>query len=206
MLLEILTESDNFFLEWTPTEQSLIAGDILIDEERLASIISFLEKVELIQREGSRVSCENLTARMSPLIARRERDRDRKAPELPEIKKDAPTVKKAPPRELMTTEDFESFWNAYPANGRHEKKQTHEYFAKLERSLLPAILAGLEAHKKTDQWARGYIKYPQRFLKHELWKDDVIPSTSSPLKNDNSRNPAPRNGRVSTAGYADAQV
>jgi hypothetical protein len=37
-------------------------------------------------------------------------------------------------------------------------------------------LAALEAQKQSDQWRRGYIPDPERWLKHRRWTDEIPPA------------------------------
>ena len=60
---------------------------------------------------------------------------------------------KTPKKELMSEEDFESFWKEYPI--KEEKKKAKEKFLKLEKSLLPKILESIEENKtKNDKWLK----------------------------------------------------
>lgn len=76
MLLETLTEADNFQLELRKElDWKILAGDFGIDSERLKDIFKLMEELELIKIKDCLVVCESLNKRLEPVLEKRERDR-----------------------------------------------------------------------------------------------------------------------------------
>jgi len=76
MLLETLTEADNFQLELRKElDWKILAGDFGIDSERLKEIFKLMEELELIKIKDCLVVCESLNERLEPVLEKRERDR-----------------------------------------------------------------------------------------------------------------------------------
>lgn len=66
---------------------------------------------------------------------------------------DLPALPKKPKIELMSEEDFETFWKEYPI--KEDKKKAKEKFVKLQKSLLPKILQSItENRNKNDKWLK----------------------------------------------------
>jgi len=71
---------------------------------------------------------------------------------------------------------FNQFWEAYP--NKKGKVVARKAFEKLntDKSLLQAILKGIERYKKTRQWMKDngdYIPNPSTFLNQRRWEDEV---------------------------------
>jgi hypothetical protein len=67
---------------------------------------------------------------------------------------------------------FDMFWKAYPKKiGKGDALKA--WGKSVTPTDIPAVLAGLEAHKNSDQWQRGYILNPATFLNGERWKDEI---------------------------------
>ena len=69
------------------------------------------------------------------------------------------------------TEDFESFWSAYPrktakAEARKAWRQTEAIRPDLQR-----LLTAIADQCKTDQWQRHIIPHPATWLRGERWED-----------------------------------
>jgi len=84
--------------------------------------------------------------------------------------------KKTSSRPPDYTEDFLSFWKAYPR--KNGKRKAFESWLAITPNieLLTAILEAVEAHKKTDQWKRdngSYIPYPATWLNQARWEDEI---------------------------------
>ena len=77
MLLESLTKSKGIKLEWDELNIELIAGDFDIEPGELVLIISYFEKLKMIEIEDEILSCQKLTDRLKPLFDKRENDRNR---------------------------------------------------------------------------------------------------------------------------------
>lgn len=74
-------------------------------------------------------------------------------------------------------EKFKLFWEAYPKHRRKDKAKAERAFKDLnpDDELFAAIMAGLEAAKKSQDWQKDggrYVCYPERFLKNQKWLDE----------------------------------
>lgn len=77
MLLETLTEADNFQLELRKElDWKILAGDFGIDSERLKDIFKLMEELELIKIKDCLVICESLNERLEPVLEKREKSRE----------------------------------------------------------------------------------------------------------------------------------
>lgn len=77
MLLETLTEADNFQLELRKElDWKILAGDFGIDSERLKDIFKLMEELELIKIKDCLVVCESLNERLEPVLEKREKSRE----------------------------------------------------------------------------------------------------------------------------------
>lgn len=73
MMLEILTNCENFQANWDEIAQEIYAGDIGISTEEMQSIVSFCDRIGLFSTEiPHKIECKNLSARMRPLTEKRE--------------------------------------------------------------------------------------------------------------------------------------
>lgn len=82
-----------------------------------------------------------------------------------------------------TTEDsraaedrFNAFWSSYPRKTAKQRALAVWKRKKCWNGEFDAILAGLTAHKESDQWQRDdgrYIPHPATFLEQERWRDEI---------------------------------
>jgi len=77
MLLEVLTESDNFECKFDELSKELIAADFGIDSGQLEEIVWYCVILKLLVIEDGKIYCENHKSRFRPLIEKRIRDRQR---------------------------------------------------------------------------------------------------------------------------------
>lgn len=75
MLLETLTDADNFEIEYNEMEIELMSGDFGIDSDRLQNIIDSFRRLKLISIESEVIRCPKLVVRMQGLLDDRERKR-----------------------------------------------------------------------------------------------------------------------------------
>lgn len=75
-------------------------------------------------------------------------------------------------------DQFDQFWAAYPR--KEGKKKAWEKWQKLDPDpvLFAAILSGLDAHIRSEQWRRGVIPHPTTWLNGERWEDELTPAAS----------------------------
>lgn len=80
-ILEVLTGSDYFSMEWNKLQQMCYSGDFRIDEQRLVTIINDCVEINLLQLGDGILRCDNLSKRMTGLIEKRENRRTDTAPD-----------------------------------------------------------------------------------------------------------------------------
>lgn len=71
---------------------------------------------------------------------------------------------------------FNAFWSAYPRKTAKQRALAVWKRKKCWNGEFDAILAGLTAHKESDQWQRDdgrYIPHPATFLEQERWRDEI---------------------------------
>lgn len=80
-LLESLTDTDFFELDFNPINVELLAADYDVSPEELTDIVEYCCRISLLQRneDGTRLYSEAHKRRFSGLLAKRERDRERLA-------------------------------------------------------------------------------------------------------------------------------
>ncbi len=69
---------------------------------------------------------------------------------------------------------FDLFWKAYPK--KKAKPKAIRAWGKIKPSEVPAILASIEAHKRTDQWMKDgkqFVPHPATFLNERRWEDEM---------------------------------
>ena len=91
MLLEVLTDSDNFTYKYDDLSNELLAADFGVEAETLKELIYYAVILQLIEIEDGFITCQNLNSRFKALIDKRERDRQR-----------IQTTKKTQPTEIIT--------------------------------------------------------------------------------------------------------
>lgn len=71
---------------------------------------------------------------------------------------------------------FELFWDAYDRKVNRKLAVDQWRRLKPDDALVAAMLAAIEAQKRGEQWQRGIIKHPHRWLRDRNWTDEVIPA------------------------------
>lgn len=90
------------------------------------------------------------------------------------IRKMTATLHLLPPPAPTATQEFEDFWKAYPR--RQDKGDARRAWYETHRIRPPMadLLAAIEAQKLTDQWARGFIPNPAKWLRNEAWANETL--------------------------------
>lgn len=78
MLLEHLTDCDNFIYKYDALNIELLAGDFDIDPDKLTEILDYFTTLKLIQKENGLIYCEKHIERFSGLISKRQRQTSNK--------------------------------------------------------------------------------------------------------------------------------
>lgn len=70
-------------------------------------------------------------------------------------------------------DDFDAFWVLYPK--RAGKAAAFAQWKKLSAEDRAATLKDIpERLAEDDKWQRGFVKDPERYLKHRQWEDEII--------------------------------
>lgn len=77
MLLEHIAWSDFFTAKWNDIEKEIIAGDFSVPVAELVDIVSFCDRLGLVQIDWEYMRCQSLTDRLSILVDKRDRERNR---------------------------------------------------------------------------------------------------------------------------------
>lgn len=218
MLLEVLTDAENFAIEGSAFHIEMLAGDFRIDSERLSLILEYCQNIWLLQKEWDMIFNNHLIERMDPLLNKRENMRQKhqekrvSTAKTPVSASDTPKPA-APPKpvkpkpETMSDEDFEQFWIQYPV--KEDKKKAKEKFMKLHRSLFQVIMDSVKLNKeKNMKWKEWFAKMPTTWINGECWNDELptlTPNRTANAKANTGWN-ASKQWRVSTQWSADLVV
>ena len=71
-LLEVLTSTDHFKLEWSELNIEIMSGDFDVTTEELGEIVDYFIKLKLVQKEGDFLLCKKHIENFSGLITKRE--------------------------------------------------------------------------------------------------------------------------------------
>lgn len=77
MLLEVLTESEQFNLKIGRVQTELLAGDFDCEPDLLSDLIEYAVAIELLERSGELIFSSGLKKRLQPVIEKREAARER---------------------------------------------------------------------------------------------------------------------------------
>jgi hypothetical protein len=77
MMLEILTDSDNFTIEWDSSNIELISADFGTTTQHTTKLVNYLLKLNLLQLDikTKNIRCDKLINRFTGLLSKRKRDR-----------------------------------------------------------------------------------------------------------------------------------
>ncbi len=82
-------------------------------------------------------------------------------------------VRKGKVREGNNILPFDKFWELYPK--KVGKQKTKDLWAKIELKDQQTIMSDIVARKHDAKWLGGFIKDPERYLKHRQWEDEITP-------------------------------
>lgn len=178
MFLEVLTDAEDFKIKFEEDEIELLAWDFNVEIARLESIVQYMIKLELLQCEDWFIYNNHLIERLDPLLKKREAMRQKYKEEKQPSEKQQPPPK-PPKKEVprMTLEQFEKFWEAYPA--KKDKKKAQEKFLKLDPAKFDIIIQAIEEQKKGRQRIEWFIPYPTTRMNGDRRNDqvDYLPTT-----------------------------
>lgn len=196
MLLETLTHSDGFELDWDELSIELIAPDFDLDFEQLNEMVEYFCKLKLVRIEKDVLVCDKLIERFESLLAKRNRQRKSKidgvsdddkqviASENPVSVSENPQskVNKTKLNESIITppppavepdpleEEFEKFWDYY--DKKVDRKKAWPKWKKLTKDQKDKIRKHLPLYLKS-QPDKQYRKNPLTYLNGECWNDEI---------------------------------
>lgn len=213
ILLEILTDADNFRVPNSDLQRTLMAWDIGIAEKTFDEILDLMTRLELVQQNDEWIWINHLLERMEPVLRKRRAMQDayhdrieepQKEPEVPA----APPAGEKPPKEPKPKREKKYLWEKEWAifHERYPKKEhmhkAKEKFYKIDASEWPAILDGLTKWEGSDKWVRGFKHNATTWINWHLWADKPDPYNWNPTtKNEPRKQPTTRK-----TGYSDTQV
>lgn len=183
-LLETLTDSDFFEIEWEEISIELLAADYDVSVERLTDIVDYCVKIGLLQQEGNRLYSAAHQKRFATLLANRARKRTTdsngdiiprqnpaETPQQPETAEQNGIVKDNKGKETKGTErypyqDIADLWNRICVSLPKISKLSDARRAKIKSRLqefgkpeawLPTVEALFEAIEASD-FLRGVNK------------------------------------------------
>jgi hypothetical protein len=77
MMLEVLTDSDNFLHEWNSLQIELLSGDFDVEPEQLSEVVDYMSNsLGLFYfMDKDKIGCKNLEIRLDPVLCKRKRQR-----------------------------------------------------------------------------------------------------------------------------------
>jgi len=84
------------------------------------------------------------------------------------------------PPPLPPVDEFDVFWRAYPR--RQDKGDARRAYWETRhiRPDITTLLQAINTQKRTDQWARGFVPNPARWLRGEQWDNEIEIETLDP--------------------------
>lgn len=67
---------------------------------------------------------------------------------------------------------FQSFWEIYPK--KVGRKKCEEMWKNIDVEVQKLILEDIPLRMEDEKWKGGFIKDPERYLKHEQWNDEIL--------------------------------
>lgn len=218
MLLEIMTDADNFRIENNDLQHTLIAWDIGLDEELYSDILDFMVTIGLIQRDIEWIWNDHLLERMQPVLNKRKVMQEKyqvrweKPPEIPKT----PPKPEKPKKETLSEEQWKEFIQLYNTWETIEGSiyKAKNIFLKLPstykntissemRDTWADIKAKIPLYKKSDKWMRGYKHNATTWINGHMWEGSPEPYNPNKGKAPNQQS----NGKASSKSwYSDHKV
>lgn len=218
MLLEIMTDADNFRLENNDLQNTLIAWDIGLDEDLYTDILEFMVTIGLMQRDPEWIWNDHLLERMQPVLNKRKvmQEKYQVRGEKPAETPPAPPKPAKAKKETLTEEQWKEFIQLY---NTWETIEGSIYKAKNIFLKLPStykntisnamcdtwedIKAKIPLYKKSDKWMRWYKHNATTWINGHMWEGTPEPYNHNKGKAPNQQN----NGKASSkSGYSDHKV
>lgn len=177
MILEVLTDAEDFKILFNESEIELLSGDFDVDSDKLEDVLNFFLKIWLLQISEWYILNNHLIERLSPLIAKRSLMRQKyESSKQPKKKEKKPvwtwTAADDKKPKKMTEEQFEQFWSAYPL--KQDKAKAKVKFLSLQQTLFDTIISWIENQKKSDKRKKWFIPIPTTFINGERRNDEVF--------------------------------
>jgi len=192
MLLEYLTDCDNFKFEYSEINIELIASDFDVDVKEFETIINYLLKLDLIQKVDSIISCSTLNKRFDPLVNKRDNNRKKydnnefRNPELQnnvvsESEKPQSKVKNSKVKKSIKEGEkkaFVIFYNEYPAYKNGIEKELTALLSHSDyKDALPLLIPALSAQIiNNDIQKNAGVFVPQwksmtKWISERMWEN-----------------------------------
>jgi hypothetical protein len=194
-MLECMTRSDGFMLEWDDIKKSIYAAKFGISVTEIDQIIEECcrEEIKAFEIDNGYIYSPGLIKRMQPLIEKRQNNREKYQQKKQHDKDEniseaeiTQNVTKKPQRKGKErkeyTEEFERFWSAYPK--KVGKGGAYKAWQKIKstRPTIEDIERILEQQRNSVEWTKEggrYIPNPQTWLNQARWEDQLTPLQSS---------------------------
>lgn len=116
---------------------------------------------------------------------------DEPTPEEPKPKREKPKRSNLP----AYTEEFESFWSAYP-KGHGSKVPSYSEWRKLSDEDRVLAVEALDAWKQSRRWREGFVRDAERYLKHRMFENPPEPEVLVSSNGYHKPDRPTKNGRV----------
>lgn len=194
-MLECMTRSDGFMLEWDDIKKSIYAAKFGISVTEIDQIVTECcrEEIKAFEIDNGYIYSPGLIKRMQPLIEKRQNNREKYQQKKQDDKgrfiseaENAQNVTKNPQRKGKErkeyTEEFERFWSAYPK--KVGKGDAFKAWQKMNgnRPSIEEIESILEQQRNSVEWTKEngqYVPNPSTWLNQERWHDELKPAQSN---------------------------
>lgn len=197
MILELLTESENFRYQWNDLAIELISGDFCIDSARLREIVEYMILLQLLSFEDNLIFSTKLIARFSGLMAKRSRDyqfvqqKTKVNSQFVDVSDNEKTVTDVFPTtktlvNVIIADDnpqskvkksivnkmsiaFEDFWKKYPGTKSGAVAEYENFLKKNKQDMIPHLMPGLEKEIKHRELLRANKKFEPNWKNLSTW-------------------------------------
>jgi hypothetical protein len=184
-LLECMTRAEDFKLKWNDIKKAIYASKFGISVTEIDRFITECcrNEVEAFKIEDGYIYSPGLIKRLSPLLAKREYNRQKYQEQKQEVSNSETekaisvtemTQSKVKERKDIYPSNFLKFWNHYPKKiGKGAALKAYQTIKEPKPSL-STILQSIELHKTTEQWkTMRYIPNPATWLNQRRWEDEI---------------------------------
>lgn len=167
-------QGENFRVEAQKCWQSYLKKVMSIDVDKQNIILQTFCEVNLIDKKAFKYGhlyIPKMEERSDDYTARLRRVSEQTTDNV-HLEENRKEKKKKEKKRTEYTQDFESFWNLYPK--KTGKAKAFDYWQELTSEEKKKIMEDIPNRKQDDKWVNGFIKDPERYIKHRQWEDDII--------------------------------